>query len=65
MQAQNQKLAERYIIPIVREVARGLAGIHEAGIIHRDIKGGRSKQIILVVHFNRLTNMNFGQRQMS
>ena len=41
MQAQNQKLGERYIIPIIREVARGLAGIHEAGIIHRDIKGMR------------------------
>lgn len=39
MQAQNQKLAEKYIIPIVREVARGLTGIHDAGIIHRDIKG--------------------------
>lgn len=41
MPAQKNKLAEEYIIPIVREVARGLVGIHGAGIIHRDIKGNQ------------------------
>jgi serine/threonine protein kinase len=39
MRATNDKLDEKYIIPIARELAVGLHAIHEAGIIHRDVKG--------------------------
>jgi serine/threonine protein kinase len=31
-------LMEKWIIPILREVAEGLKWVHQAGIIHRDIK---------------------------
>ena len=33
------KIGEKYVIAISREVAIGLKSIHEAGIIHRDVKG--------------------------
>jgi serine/threonine protein kinase len=39
MRATKDKLDEKYIIPIARELAVGLHAIHEAGIIHRDVKG--------------------------
>lgn len=39
MRATGDKLEERFIIPIARELVVGLHAIHEAGIIHRDIKG--------------------------
>jgi serine/threonine protein kinase len=39
MRATGDKLEENYIIPIARELAVGLHAIHEAGIIHRDVKG--------------------------
>lgn len=39
MRATGDKLEERFIIPIARELAVGLHAIHEAGIIHRDVKG--------------------------
>ena len=39
MRATDDKLEERFIIPIARELAIGLHAIHEAGIIHRDVKG--------------------------
>jgi serine/threonine protein kinase len=39
MRATGDKLDEKYIIPIARELAIGLRAIHEAGIIHRDVKG--------------------------
>ena len=41
MRATGDKLDEKYIIPIARELAVGLRAIHEAGIIHRDVKGNR------------------------
>ena len=39
MRATGNKLEERYIIPIARELAEGLRAIHDAGILHRDVKG--------------------------
>ena len=39
MRATNNKLEEKFIIPIARELAEGLKAIHNAGIIHRDVKG--------------------------
>lgn len=33
-------LQEKWIIPILREVAEALKWVHQAGIIHRDIKCG-------------------------
>ncbi|MCJ1243048.1 hypothetical protein MMC30_000244 [Trapelia coarctata] len=37
--ASNYRVKEKFIRPIARELAEGLKCIHEAGIIHRDIKG--------------------------
>lgn len=31
-------LQEKWIVPIVREVAEAIKWVHKAGIIHRDIK---------------------------
>lgn len=41
MRATGDKLEEKFIIPIARELAEGLRAIHDAGIIHRDVKGKR------------------------
>lgn len=39
MRATGDRLEERFIIPIARELAEGLRAIHAAGVIHRDVKG--------------------------
>lgn len=39
MRATLGRLEEKYIIPIARELAIGLKSIHDAGILHRDVKG--------------------------
>jgi serine/threonine protein kinase len=38
LQTAKAGLEEKYIIPIARELAMGLKYIHEAGVIHRDLK---------------------------
>ncbi|KFY38937.1 hypothetical protein V495_06298 [Pseudogymnoascus sp. VKM F-4514 (FW-929)] len=38
MRPTPKGLRERYIIPILREVAEAVYWVHEAGIIHRDLK---------------------------
>lgn len=39
MQAMNGRVEEKYIKAIARELAKGLKAVHDADIIHRDIKG--------------------------
>jgi serine/threonine protein kinase len=56
MRATGDKLDERFIIPIARELAAGLRAIHEAGIIHRDIKAAN----ILIHEEGRLQICDFG-----
>ncbi|EAW14361.1 putative serine/threonine protein kinase [Aspergillus clavatus NRRL 1] len=56
MRATGDKLDERFIIPIARELAAGLRAIHDAGIIHRDIKAAN----ILIHEEGRLQICDFG-----
>ncbi|KAF2649325.1 kinase-like protein [Lophiostoma macrostomum CBS 122681] len=49
-------LEEKYIIPIARELALGLKFIHEAGILHRDLKCGN----VLVLEDGRVQLCDFG-----
>ncbi|KAJ5776643.1 uncharacterized protein N7511_001654 [Penicillium nucicola] len=56
MRATDDKLDEKYIIPIARELAVGLHAIHEAGIIHRDVKAAN----ILIHEEGRLEICDFG-----
>ncbi|KAJ6089031.1 hypothetical protein N7499_003878 [Penicillium canescens] len=56
MRATDDKLDEKYIIPIARELAVGLRAIHEAGIIHRDVKAAN----ILIHEEGRLEICDFG-----
>jgi hypothetical protein len=39
MRATNDKLGERYILVVARELSKALKALHDAGIMHRDIKG--------------------------
>ncbi|KAL6715757.1 hypothetical protein ACLMJK_006718 [Lecanora helva] len=38
MQATSNKVDEKYLIPIARELALGLNAVHQAFVIHRDVK---------------------------
>jgi serine/threonine protein kinase len=46
LQLARAGLEEKYIIPIARELALGLKFIHEAGVIHRDIKSKHTWETI-------------------
>ncbi|KAK2757068.1 hypothetical protein FQN54_005037 [Arachnomyces sp. PD_36] len=56
MRATGNKLEERFIIPIARELAIGLRAIHDAGIIHRDVKAAN----VLIHEEGRLQICDFG-----
>lgn len=38
MRATNDRLEEKYLIVVARELAKALKGLHQAGIMHRDVK---------------------------
>ncbi|GAM85973.1 hypothetical protein ANO11243_039830 [Dothideomycetidae sp. 11243] len=53
---EGRGLDERYIIPIARELAIALKHVHDAGVIHRDIKCGN----ILISEDGQLQLCDFG-----
>lgn len=38
MRATHDRLEEKYLIVVARELAKALKGLHQAGIMHRDVK---------------------------
>ena len=56
MRATNDRLGEKYIIIVARELARALEGLHKAGIMHRDVKAAN----VLVHEEGRLQLCDFG-----
>jgi hypothetical protein len=56
MRATGDRLDEKFIIPIARELAEGLRAIHDAGIIHRDVKAAN----VLIQEEGRLQICDFG-----
>ncbi len=60
MQATKNKVEEKYLIPIARELAIGLNAVHKACIIHRDVKGTvkhpRNVEEILDMDFKAYSN---------
>ncbi|KAF2281244.1 Pkinase-domain-containing protein [Westerdykella ornata] len=56
LQQLKTGIEEKYIIPIARELALGLKFIHEAGVIHRDLKSNN----ILILEDGRVQLCDFG-----
>ncbi|KAL2811021.1 hypothetical protein BJX63DRAFT_293776 [Aspergillus granulosus] len=56
MRATGDRLDEKFLIPVARELAAGLRAIHDAGIIHRDIKAAN----VLIHEEGRLQICDFG-----
>ncbi|EHY59815.1 hypothetical protein HRR83_008354 [Exophiala dermatitidis] len=56
MRATNDRLAEKYIIVVARELAKALKGLHAAGILHRDVKAAN----VLIHQEGRLELCDFG-----
>jgi serine/threonine protein kinase len=56
MRATKDRLAEKYIVIVARELAKALKGLHAAGIIHRDIKAAN----VLIHEEGKLQLCDFG-----
>ncbi|KIX01436.1 uncharacterized protein Z518_09162 [Rhinocladiella mackenziei CBS 650.93] len=56
MRATNDRLSERYIVVVARELAKALKGLHEAGIMHRDVKAAN----VLIHQEGHLELCDFG-----
>ncbi|EXJ78049.1 STE/STE20 protein kinase [Capronia epimyces CBS 606.96] len=56
MRATNDRLSERYIVVVARELAKALKGLHAAGILHRDVKAAN----VLIHQEGHLELCDFG-----
>ncbi|OAL34014.1 hypothetical protein AYO20_06662 [Fonsecaea nubica] len=56
MRATNDRLSEKYIVIVARELAKALKGLHQAGIMHRDVKAAN----VLIHQEGRLELCDFG-----
>ena len=66
MNLQTPGLDEKYIIPIARELALGLKYIHEAGVLHRDLKCEYSFTISIALEANHTSRQQcLNQRRRS
>ncbi|KIV92200.1 hypothetical protein PV10_06658 [Exophiala mesophila] len=56
MRATNDRLSEKFTVVVARELAKALKGLHEAGIMHRDVKAAN----VLIHQEGRLQLCDFG-----
>ncbi|KAL9110287.1 MAG: hypothetical protein Q9227_005194 [Pyrenula ochraceoflavens] len=56
MRATNNRLGERYIAIVARELAKALQALHKAGIMHRDVKAAN----VLIHEEGQLQLCDFG-----